>query len=72
MKEQHVLIDFMKQSEIKNLTNIKLLNESPFYSRQKDPIIKLYLSKLCIKDLFKVLLHKTKGFKYQITLHVFL
>ena len=35
MKEQHVLIDFMKQFKIKNLTNIKLLNESPFYSRQK-------------------------------------
>ena len=35
MKEQHVLIGFMKQSKIKNLTNVKLLNELPFYSRQK-------------------------------------
>ena len=35
MKEQYVLIDFMKQLKIKNLTNVELLNESPFYSRQK-------------------------------------
>ena len=31
MKEQHVLIDFMKQSKIKVLTNVELLNELPFY-----------------------------------------
>ena len=36
MKEQHVLIDFMKQSKIKNLTNAELLNKSPFYSGLKD------------------------------------
>ena len=36
MKEQHVLIDFMKQSKIKNLTNVELLNELPFYSGLKD------------------------------------
>ena len=30
MKEQHVLTDFMKQSKIKNLTNVELLNELPF------------------------------------------
>ena len=72
MKEQHVLIDFMKQSKIKNLTNVELLNELPFYSGLKDPMVKLYASKLCIKDLFKDLLYKKKGFKYQITLHVFL
>ena len=36
MKEQHVLIDFMKQSKIKNLTNVELLNESPFYSGLKE------------------------------------
>ena len=35
MKEQYVLIDFMKQFKIKNLTNVELLNELPFYSRQK-------------------------------------
>ena len=35
MKEQYVLIDFMKQLKIKNLTNVELLNEPPFYSRQK-------------------------------------
>ena len=35
MKEQYVLIDFIKQLKIKNLTNSKLLNESPFYSEQK-------------------------------------
>ena len=47
MKEQHVLdnenllkilpfynilFDFMKQSKIKKLTNVELLNELPFYS----------------------------------------
>ena len=32
MKEQYVLIDFIKKPEIKNLTNVKLLNESTFYN----------------------------------------
>ena len=72
MKEQNVLIDFMKQSKIKNLTNVELLNELPIYSGLKDPMVKLYSSKLCIKDLFKDLLYEMKGFKDQITLHVFL
>ena len=36
MKEQHVLIDFMKQYKIKNLTNVELLNELPVYSGLKD------------------------------------
>ena len=36
MKEQHVLIDFIKQSKIKNLTNVELLNELTFYSGLKD------------------------------------
>ena len=101
MKEQHVLenqsllkilpfcnalIDFMKQSKIKKLTGVELLNELPFYSGlnvkeiaetfkrysksynieivdKKDPMVQLYLSKLCIKDLFKVLLYEMKGFK---------
>ena len=35
MKERYVLIDFIKQLKIKNLTNAKLLNESPFYNQQK-------------------------------------
>ena len=35
MKEQYDLTDFIKQPKIKNLTNIKLLNESPFYNPQK-------------------------------------
>ena len=43
-----------------------------FIIDKKDPIVKLYLSKLRIKDLFKVLLHEIKKFKYQIMLHVFL
>ena len=100
MKEQHVLdnenllkilpfyvlIDLMKQSKIKNLTNVELLNVKEIpeafkrYAKsynieivdKKDPMVKLYSRKLCIKDLFKVLLYKIKGFKYQITLHVFL
>ena len=108
MKEQHVLdnenllkilpfynvlINFMKQSRIKRLTNVELLNELPFYRSlnvkeiaeafkryaksfnieiidKKDPMVQLFSSKLCIKDLFKVLLYEIKGFKYQITLHV--
>ena len=37
---------------------------------KKDPMVQLYSSKLCIKDLFKVLLYEMKGFKCQITLHV--
>ena len=37
---------------------------------KKDARIQLYSSKICIKDLFKVLLYEMKGFKYQITLHV--
>ena len=36
---------------------------------KKDPMVQLYSSKLCIKDLFKYLLYEMKGFKYQITLH---
>ena len=108
MKEQHVLdnenllkilpfynvlIDFMKQSKFKKLTNVELLNELPFYSGlnvkeiaeafkryaksynikivdKKDPMVQLYSSKLCIKDLLKDLLYEMKGFKYQVTLHV--
>ena len=86
MKEQHVLTDFMKQSKIKNLTNIELLNVKEIaeafkrYAKsykieivnKKDPMVQLYSSKLCIKDLFKDLLYEMKGFKYQITLHFFL
>ena len=85
----------MKQSKIKKLTNVELLNELPFYSGlnvkeiaeafkrypksyninikivdKKNPMVQLYSSKLCIKDLFKDLLYEMKGFKYQITLHV--
>ena len=37
---------------------------------KKDPLIQLGASKSGIKDLFKDLLDKTKGFKYQITLKV--
>ena len=36
MKEQYVLIDFIKQSKIRKPTNVKLLNELPFYSGSKD------------------------------------
>ena len=36
MKEQNVLTDFMKQSKIKNLTNVELLNELTLYSGLKD------------------------------------
>ena len=37
---------------------------------RRDPLAQIYLSKSCIKDLFKVLLCKMKGFKYQITMYV--
>ena len=39
---------------------------------RKDPIVQLEASKSSIKDLFSDLLNETKGFKYQITLKVFL
>ena len=65
MKEQYVLIDFIKQPKIKKMNHLFIIDK-------KYPIVKLCLSKLCIKDLFKVLLHEIKGFKYQIMLHVFL
>ena len=39
---------------------------------RKDPIAKLEASKSSIKDLFNDLLNETKGFKYQITVKVFL
>ena len=32
-----------------------------FIVDKKGPIVKLYLSKLCIKDLFKVLFYEIKG-----------
>ena len=77
MKEQHVLIDLMKQSKIKMMTNVELLNELPFFNGlnvkeiaeafkryvksynieiidEKDHMVQLHSSKLCIKDLFKV------------------
>ena len=37
---------------------------------RKDPIVQLEASKSSIKDLFSILLIKTKGFKYQITVKV--
>ena len=64
MKEQYVLIDFIKQPKIKNLTNVDLLMNYLFIVDKKDPMVQLYLSKLCIKDLFKDLLYEKKGFKY--------
>ena len=38
----------------------------------KDPLVQLETSKSSIKDLFKDLLNKMKGFKYQITVTVLL
>ena len=37
---------------------------------KKDAFVQSYSSKRCIQDLFRVLLHEMKGFKYQITLYV--
>ena len=72
----------MKQSKIKKLSNVELLNELLFYRSlnvkeiaksynieivdKEDPMVQLYSSKLCVKDL----LYEIKGFKYQIRLHV--
>ena len=39
---------------------------------RKDPIVQLKASKLSTKNLFSDLLNETKGFKYQITIKVFL
>ena len=86
---------FIEKPEIKKLSNIKLLQELPFYDEvsivknlnafsgyarsykietvgKKDPLVQLELSKSSIEDLFKDLLNKIKGFKYQITLAVLL
>ena len=38
----------------------------------KDPLVQLEASKSSIKDLFKNLLNKVKGFKYQITVAILL
>ena len=43
--------------------NIKIVDK-------KDPLVQLYSSKPCIKDLFKELLLEMKGLKYQITINV--
>ena len=51
MKEQYVLIDFIKQSKIKKLTNVKLLNELPFYSGLKDTQKVITLKQLTKKIL---------------------
>ena len=39
---------------------------------RKDSIVQLKTSKLSIKNLFSDLLNETKGFKYQITVNVWL
>ena len=39
---------------------------------RKDPLVQLEASKSSIKDLYKHLLNEMKGFKYQITVTVFL
>ena len=39
---------------------------------RKDPIVELEASKLSIRNLFKDILNKAKGFKYQITVKVLL
>ena len=86
---------FIEKPEVKKLSNIKLLQELPFYDElnvvkssnafsgyarrykleivdHKDPLVQLQDSKSIIKDLFKDLLNKMKGFKYQITLTILL
>ena len=40
--------------------------------QRKDPIVQLEASKSSIKDLLNNLLNEAKGFKYQITVKVFL
>ena len=87
--------NFIEKPEVKKLSNIKLLQELPFYNElnvvkssnafsgyarsyrveivdHKDPLVQLQASKSSIEDLFKDLLDKMKGFKYQITLAAFL
>ena len=61
------------------LSIVKNLNAFSGYARsykveivdQKDPLVQLEVSKSSIEDLFKDLLNEIKGFKYQITLAVF-
>ena len=66
---------FIERPKIKKLSNLQMLQERPFYdelSIVKNDLVQLRASKLSIKDLFKDLLNEIKGFKYQITLAVFL
>ena len=69
---------FIKKPRIKHLKNIDLLHELPFYDIEieiidsKDILAQLEATKLSIKDFFKDLIDKFKGFKYQITVKVLL
>ena len=62
---------FIEKPEIKNLSNIKLLQELPFndeLSIVKNSNVQLKVSKSSIKGLCKNFLNEIKVFKYQITL----
>ena len=80
----NVLIDFMSTAKAKKLTNADFLNELPFcdcltvgevseafrrYAR-KDPLAQLNSRKASIKDLFKLLLRRMKGFEYVLTMSI--
>ena len=62
VKISHFYIAFRRYARIYKIETIN----------SKDPLVQLEASKSNIKDLFKDLLHKIKGLKYQITLRVLL
>ena len=73
-------IDLLSEPFYEELSVVKINKEFRGYAvtykveltDQKDPSSQLKASKSSIKDLFNDLLDETKGFKYQITVKIFL
>ena len=59
----------IEKQKIKCLKNIDLLAELPFFEQLN---LQLEAIKSSVKDLFSDLLNETKGFKYQVTVKIFL
>ena len=100
LKEQPFYNLTIEKPKVKNLNNVDMLIEFPFYNElnivktakefkkyarshnieiikdkdgnMNDPLAQLEVSKSVIKDFFRDSLIEMKGFKYQITMKVFL
>ena len=100
LKEQPFYNLKIEKPKVKNLSNVDMLIEFPFYNElnivktakefkkyarshnieiikdkdgnMNDPLAQLEVSKSVIKDFFRDSLIEMKGFKYQITMKVFL